>query len=528
MGIIVNEIRLGAEADDGSAINAALAAVGLSRRDVKNIGIHKLSFDLRRGSIGKIYSVELETDNEEELVARLSSPSIRLRAKALMPQPQGSKAMSGRPVVIGFGPAGLFCALVLAANGYSPVVFERGGAMAERDQAVDRFFAGGELDRNTNIQFGEGGAGAYSDGKLTTRISDEKCQLVLDILEKYGAEKADLARAKPHIGTDKLKDIVINMRRAIVDMGGEVHFNCPVTGFDIRDGKLRSVKTQKGEYGCEAAVLAVGHSARDTFEQLLASGVLLEQKAFSVGVRIEHTQDMINHALYGKHSDDPRLPSGEYALAVRSNGRACYSFCMCPGGYVVPSASEEGGTVTNGMSYHSRDGQNANAAICVSCGPGDFDSIHPLAGVHFQRGLERAAFSATGGVAAPVQLFGDFAARRQSLRLGEVAPTYFRGYDFSRLDQLLPGFAYDMLLFGIRDFGKKLKGFDRPDAVLTGFETRTSSPVRITRGEDYMAKGVCGLIPCGEGAGYAGGIASAAVDGIRAAIRIMDEYAPLK
>ncbi len=530
MSLIVSGIKCSYQTFDSDAIGTAVELCGLSRAQVRSASVHKLSFDLRRGELHKVYSVELEVDGDEAaLCERLARPDVRLRARTPEPRAAGTRRLAHPPVVCGFGPAGIFCALLLAEQGYRPVVLERGGEMRQRDSAVESFFAGGGLDLCSNIQFGEGGAGAYSDGKLTTRIGDPRCELVLRRLRAHGAPAEMMTAARPHVGTDLLKNIVVSMRRRIIALGGSVHFNTPALDFVRRGGRLAAVRTPRGEIPCETAVLAVGHSARDTFETLYAGGLTMEAKPFSVGVRIEHRQETIDSGLYGRYAGLPGLPPGEYFLSRRQGERGCYSFCMCPGGVVVAAASEEGMVVTNGMSYHARSGRNANAALAVSVLPGDFAASHPLAGVEFQRGLERAAFAAGGAdYSAPVQCVGDFLQGRRSRRLGGVEPTYPRGWRFAELDRILPPTAAALLRQSIPAFGKKLPGFDGADAVLTGLETRTSSPLRIVRTDALYSPDLPGLIPCGEGAGYAGGIMSAAVDGIRAAERIFGEYLPLE
>ncbi|MBQ1250946.1 MAG: NAD(P)/FAD-dependent oxidoreductase [Clostridia bacterium] len=531
MSIVVSGIQMPFESSDTEAVAEALKRIKASDSLCTSSDIHKISYDLRHNKLSKVYAVELEMDlDEEKLVEKLDEPSVKVRSKAVMPTPSGSEPLQDRPVIIGFGPAGLFAALVLARNGYRPIVFERGGSMETRDRKVDLYFDGGALDLSSNVQFGEGGAGTYSDGKLTTRINDPKSQLVLDLLGEYGAEKEMLIKAKPHIGTDKLKGIVIAMREAIIELGGTVLFEDQITDITHRDGRLVSVTDRHGDtYAAQVAVLATGHSARDTFVMLRDRGLDIIPKAFSVGVRAEHRQSDIDYALYGKYTGRPGLPVGEYNLARRANGRACYSFCMCPGGHVVAAASEENTIVTNGMSYHARSGRNANAAVCVSVDPSDFGSSDPLAGMYFQRRIEEAAFRAVDGQnGAPVQLYGDFAAGRVSKKLGRVEPTYPRGHVFTDLRKVLPNYVCDMITESMPYFGRKLKGYDAHDTVFTAPETRTSSPIRVVRGDDLMATGIDGLIPCGEGAGYAGGIVSAAVDGIRAAAAIMARYAPMK
>jgi len=529
MSLIVNGIGLPLDAEDGEIIAAARKKLGLTKSQAAEGHVYKRSLDLRKGGLKAVYSVELELDRSlAERLARRDPAGARLRVAARMPRPTGVVKPRYRPVVVGFGPAGLFAAYVLAINGYRPLVLERGAALEDRDRKVADFFAGGPLDPDTSVQFGEGGAGAYSDGKLTCRINDPRSELVSRVLLEHGAPADVFRTAKPHVGTDLLKGIVVSMRNKIRELGGEVRFNAKVTDLCIRDGRLCGVRTAEGDIPCDTAVLAVGHSARDLFTLLHHRGIALEPKAFSAGVRVEHLQEDINRMLYGKYDGHPKLPKGEYALSHHlADGHTCYSFCMCPGGEVVAAASEEGGVVTNGMSYHARAGRNANAAICVSVSPADYGAGDPLAGFRFQRQLEQAAYRTAGGsFKAPVQLLGDFMAGTAGREPGRVLPTYSRGVELRDLHDVLPPFICSGLAEGMTAFGRKMRGFDGPDTLFTGVETRTSSPVRILRNENLDSPSVSGLIPCGEGAGYAGGIVSAAVDGIRAAEQIMGRWAP--
>lgn len=525
MSLFVSGLRLPFDAPDEEALALAMRQCGLCEGTPS---LYRRSLDARHGKINKVCSVRIDgVDGEEAFAQRLQMPSVRYKKSEPFVLEPGAAALGHRPVVVGLGPAGLFCAYILARYGYRPIVFERGGALEERDGAVRRFWDGGALDPECNIQFGEGGAGAYSDGKLTTRINDPLCETVLQILHENGAPSEILTQAKPHIGTDLLKGVVGRMRRAIETAGGEVHFRTRLTGLVLRGDALAGLRVDGGEIACERAVLALGHSARDTFGMLHEAGVLLEPKPFSVGVRIEHTQAAIDRAMYGKNAGHPALPPAEYALSHREGGRACYSFCMCPGGTVVAAASEPGGVVTNGMSSHARDGANANAALAVSVQPEDFADGTPLGGIAFQRKLEQAAYAATRSYRAPCQTVGDFLTGRPSKRAGAVAPTYPAGVVYGDLTPVLPPFAADLLRRSLPVFGRKLRGFDDSEALLTGPETRTSSPVRIVRGADMSSLSIRGLLPCGEGAGYAGGIMSAAIDGIRAASRLVSEFAPL-
>ncbi len=528
MSIFVSGIRQAFGEPEEAAFAAARKMCGLGA-GVGDASVYRVSIDARRGRIHQVYTIALDgLEDEEAFAAGLQMPSVRYKKIEPFAPVFGKKKLVHRPVVVGLGPAGLFAAHTLARFGYKPLVLERGDEIARRDAAVEKFWSGGALDPDSNIQFGEGGAGAYSDGKLTTRINDPLCDEILRVLVHFGAPREIVRLAKPHIGTDVLKKVVRAMREDIISRGGEVRFRTAVTGLRRESGVLTALYTGKDEIGCEQAVLAIGHSARDTFFSLHDAGVYMEPKAFSVGVRIEHLQQDINRALYGKSAGLPGLPPAEYTLSHREDGRACYSFCMCPGGHVVAAQSEENTVVTNGMSYHARDGRNANAALAVSVDPSDFDDGTPLGGIAFQRRIERAAFEATGGYCAPCQTVGDFLEDRPTGKIGRVQPTYPIGVVSGRVDACLPEFVTRQLRTGLRVFGRKIRGFDAADALLTAPETRTSSPVRLSRGNDLYNLTTKGLIPCGEGAGYAGGIMSAAVDGVRAACRIMAQYAPME
>ncbi|MDE6614899.1 MAG: hypothetical protein K2K24_05255, partial [Clostridia bacterium] len=417
------------------------------------------------------------------------------------------KELSKSPVIIGAGPSGLFAGLTLAKAGLKPIIFERGKCVEERTKSIEKFVSDCVLDVESNVQFGEGGAGTFSDGKLNTGTGSDKINIVLAEFVKHGAPEQIVYDAKPHIGTDKLIGVVRNMREQIIALGGSVYFNSRLADITVKDGRLKSISVQTKDKGlwtvdCDYCILAVGHSARDTFE-MLSSKVLMRAKPFSVGVRIEHLQENINKAQYG---DTLGLPPATYSLATHlDNGRSCYTFCMCPGGYVMPATSEENAVVTNGMSYFSRDGKNANSALLVGVEPSDFGSDNPLAGVEFQRKYERLAYALTGSYKAPCQRYEDLKDGRVTQRLGEVKPTYPIGVEFADLRECLPTYVTDSISQAVSVFDRKLHGFAHPDALLTGVETRSSSPVRIMR-DDNGYSSVIGLMPCGEGAGYAGGI----------------------
>ncbi|MBR7185876.1 MAG: NAD(P)/FAD-dependent oxidoreductase [Clostridia bacterium] len=478
------------------------------RAPVKYFRILKKSLDARdKADIKWVYTVEC-SDREERKVE-----AVYEQIKGTMP----------KVYIAGAGPAGLFCALRLIKHGIRPVIVERGKAVEEREADILAFQRTGVLNPHSNVQFGEGGAGAFSDGKLNTQTNSPLNREVLEGFVRFGAPEEVGYLGKPHVGSDNLKKVVANMRRYITEHGGEVRFSSQLTDFEVKDGKLSAVYINGTREEADALVLAVGHSARDTFELLLRKGIYIEQKEFAVGVRIEHLQSVIGKAQYG--ASYAALPPAEYKLVSHAAERAVFTFCMCPGGVVIPSASEEGGVVTNGMSYFARDGKNANSALVVQVKKEDFESEHPLAGIAFQRKLEQAAFRAGGcDYKAPVQLVGDFLAGKESYYFGEVHPTHARGTAFAPVEAYLPKLFTESLKAGILDMNGRLSGFAAYDAVLTGVESRTSSPLRILRGENFEAVNFAGIYPCGEGCGYAGGITSAAADGIRIAYAIARKY----
>ena len=440
----------------------------------------------------------------------------------------GETPMMHRPVVVGSGPAGLFCSLLLAEQGYAPLLLERGGDVDERVAALDRFCRTRRLDPETNVQFGAGGAGTFSDGKLVTRVNDPLGSYVLRRLTEFGAPPDICTRARPHIGTDLLRLVVRNMIGAIRAAGGEVLFHTRLTGIRRSGDRVTAACTTAGDIPCGALVLAVGHSARDTYDFLLRDGYAIEAKPFSVGVRIEHLQADIDAAMYGEFAGHPALPHAEYNLSCNTDTRGVYTFCMCPGGQVVAAASEEGGLVVNGMSNYARDGRNANAAVAVSVFREDYGGT-PREAIALQRQIERAAFAAGGAdYGVPLCTVGDFLQGRIGQEPTRILPTYMGGqaYRLASPADYLPPFAVQGLREGIAAFGRRLRGFDAPDALLCGPETRTSAPVRILRDDRRRALGVSNLYPCGEGAGYAGGITSAALDGIHTALALMACYRP--
>lgn len=530
--IKVSNIKISLDEDISVVKEKTAIMAKVNKGQMRNYKIIKESIDARKKSnIVLVYQTEFEYDKEPTVVQVANNKDVVIEEKLnniqFMTNTQKLK-LQHRPIIIGSGPAGLFAGLILAKNGFKPIIFERGSGVEERDKKINKFFKSGELDTECNIQFGEGGAGTYSDGKLTTRIKDPKCDYILEQFIKFGAPKEIAYSFKPHIGTDILRVVVKNLRNEIIKLGGEVRFDSKVTDIESENGRISKVKiNDEYEIACEVAILALGHSARDTYEMLFGRGVQFEQKPFAIGVRIEHLQSMIDDSQYGIMAKHPKLIGANYKLAYTSktNGRACYSFCMCPGGVVVAAASERDRLVINGMSEYKRDKVNANSAIVVGVSGKDFKSTHPLAGVEFQRHYEGLAYKYGGGkYLAPVQLVGDFMKDALSNRVHSVIPSYSLGYEFSHLRNCLPKYVTETIKEGLVDFNNKIKGFASYDAVLTGIETRTSSPVRIVRNEELESITVRGLYPAGEGAGYAGGIMSAGADGIKVAEALINTY----
>ena len=531
--IRISQIKLPVEHDGLALLQAAARELKTSSDKIENLTIQKKSIDARKKPISYVYTVDVKLKGEEKLLKKLHNRNVaRVEKKRYQFPEPGSEKLEHRPVIVGTGPAGLFCGLMLARAGYRPILLERGEAARKRKETVDRFWNGGALAPNSNVQFGEGGAGTFSDGKLNTLVKDPagRGRLVLQTFVQAGAPEEILYWNKPHLGTDVLISVVEHIRKEIESLGGEVRFGTQLTDIDIRDGRVRGVYTkcndvpeQEAAYlETEVLVLAIGHSARDTFAMLKDRAVPMERKAFAVGVRIEHPQDMINVSQYGE-GYPKALPTAAYKVTRKVSGdRGVYSFCMCPGGYVVNASSEEGGLAVNGMSYQARDSRNANSAMIVTVQPEDFGGDDLLSGVEFQRRLERAAYQAGGGK-VPVQLLGDFRQHTVSTALGEVEPCMKGAWTFGDVRGIFPAQLSAALEEGIEGSEHLIPGFARADAVLSGVESRTSSPVRILRGENQEST-VQGLYPCGEGAGYAGGITSAAMDGVKTAEAIAGRY----
>ncbi|GAB6181464.1 oxidoreductase [Desulfotomaculum defluvii] len=530
--IRVSGIKLALDQDEADIKKGLLSKLRIKEKDLIDYSIFKRSVDARKkDQIFFIYTVDAVIAHEDKILKKFaedkdvtSSPNLEYEYAS-----PGVIPLKNRPVIIGTGPAGLFAGLILAVMGYRPLLLERGADVDTRTEAVKFFWKTGKLDTECNVQFGEGGAGTFSDGKLTTLIRDLRCRKVLEEMVSAGAPAEILYSHKPHVGTDILRNVVKNVRHRIISLGGEVCFNAKITDIKIERGMVTGVVVNGEEsIDTEVVMLAIGHSARDTFKMLYDKGIKITPKSFSIGVRIEHPQELINRAQYKKFAHHSKLGAAEYKLSYHSSsGRSAYTFCMCPGGVVVAAASEEGGVVTNGMSEHARSADNANSALLVGVTPADFSSGHPLAGVEFQRQWERKAFELAGGnYHAPAQLVGDFLADRPSQNIRRVEPSYPRGVTLAELKHCLPTYVVETLKEAIVEFDKKLRGFALPEAILTGVETRSSSPVRIER-DDQRQSNIIGLYPAGEGAGYAGGIVSAAVDGIRVAEAIIEKYKPL-
>ena len=524
--IRVAEIKLSLEEDEIILVDKLARKLKIPVESILSYRIFKKSVDARKkNDIHFVYTLDVELMNEERILAIHSKKGVTKVPKLSYEYEKIAPDNIERPIVVGTGPAGLFAGLVLAQKGYRPIVLERGKPIDERAVDVGLFWSQGSLNTESNVQFGEGGAGSFSDGKLTTLTKNPRSRKVLEEFVKAGAPEEILYINKPHVGTDILRDVVKNIRKTIISLGGDVRFNSKVTNLIIKDGQIRGVQVNdNGIINCDKVLLALGHSARDTFQMLYDNKVEIIQKGFSIGVRIEHPQVMIDERQYGEYANHPKLGAADYKLSAHfENGRSAYTFCMCPGGTVVAAASEENMVVTNGMSFHARDMDNANSAILVGVKPSDYGDEHPLAGVEFQRKWERMAFIAGGSnYKAPAQKVGDFLQDKSSEEIGQINPSYKPGVFMTDLRKCLPDYVTETLKKALVEFDKNIKGFANPDAIMTGVESRSSSPIRIQRDDEFQSN-IKGLYPVGEGAGYAGGIISAAVDGIRVAESIYDK-----
>ena len=514
MQIVISNIKMPIKHNKDMVLKAAREIVRSASVSAKDFVIYKQSLDARRkNNIHYIYSVTATTNDnivESENISVFKG-SAKLNVKKV--------PLKSQPIVVGMGPCGLFAAYILALSGNPPIIIERGEAVDERTKTVNEFWNGKKLNPNSNVQFGEGGAGTFSDGKLTTRIGDVRQRFILDTFKRFGAPEDIVYRAKPHIGTDKLKEVVKNMRKELIDMGCDIRFNSCLTDVLIENKKVFGAEVNNSEIiKSEYLVLAIGHSSRDTYSLLCEKGVEMIKKPFAIGVRIEHSQSFIDKVQYGAEEG---LPPADYKVAYNGKERSCYSFCMCPGGTVVNASSEEGGLTVNGMSNYLRDARCANSALVVSVRPDDFDD-GVLGGVEFQRRYEKFAYNLGEGY-APIQLAEDFIKDKPTLELKNVKPSVTGGYKIRELKKCLPNYVVDTLRSGLNDFERKIHGFSGGGAVLTGIEARTSAPLRILRGENMESVNIKGLFPSGEGAGYAGGIVSAALDGMKTAFAMIDE-----
>lgn len=518
--IIINNLKLSLDTDFDNLIPIAAKQLKIKEKDIVSANLYKKSVDARKKSdVHFCCSITVKTTlNEQKILKNCKNASLFSEKKYVWER--ADFELHNRPVIVGFGPAGIFAALVLARAGLKPLVIERGEDVDSRTKTVEEFFSGKELNLNSNVQFGEGGAGTFSDGKLNTGIKDDRSREILKTFYEFGANQNILTDAKPHIGTDVLKTVIKNIRQEIILCGGEVRFNSKLEDVTFEQKRLKAITVNGEEIPCDNLILSIGHSARDTFKMLYGKGIAMERKPFAMGVRIEHLQSDINKALYGTFAEHKALKAADYKMAVHlENGRGVYTFCMCPGGEVVNASSEKCALAVNGMSNSKRDGINANSALLVGIDPSDIEGSYVLAGCELQQKIERKAY-ALGDGAVPVSTVGYFVHGKEA-SIGKVKPTVKTSYKLCDLDSIYPEFIIESLKEGIKRFGKIIEGFDSDDAVITAPETRSSSPVRIIRNDSGHSLSLEGLYPCGEGAGYAGGIMSAAVDGMRQAEKLI-------
>lgn len=528
--IRVTEIRLALDEDEAVLKARAAKILKINEKYISSYTIFKKSVDARKkDDVHFTYALDvIITLDEEQIVAKCKSNKASIVKPYIYELPQNKRSSQFRPIVVGFGPAGMLAGLILAQAGAMPIILERGKDIDARQRDVNEFWTKRKLDEESNVQFGEGGAGTFSDGKLTTGIKSPYIRKVLEELYEAGAPEEILYSSKPHIGTDRLAIVVKNIRKKIESLGGEVRLECKLDKLYTANGAIQGVsyihRGERTDIETDSVIMAIGHSARDTVEMLYKLGVEIIQKPFSVGARIEHPQSLINKAQYGEFANHPKLGAADYKLACHGlHERGAYTFCMCPGGTVVAAASEKEGVIVNGMSSLARDGENANSALLVGIEPKDFPSEHPLAGIYYQREIEHNAFLLAGGdYRAPAQLVGDFLQGKKSTQLGSVQPTCPTGVTLTNLDECLPQKVSATMKDAIVQMDRKLNGFNMYDAVLTAPETRSSSSVRILR-DEFFECNIQGVYPCGEGAGYAGGIVSAAVDGIKCAHSVLSD-----
>lgn len=520
--IRLRQIKVDIQNDNkDTLLKKCIKKLNIKKDEIINFKIHKKSLDARlKPQLFFVYEVDLELKDESNI--KLDNNIIKIGKEEFEFKITGKKTLNKRPVIVGSGPAGLMCAYMLARYNYKPIIIERGEKVENRINTVNKFWETGIIDENSNVQFGEGGAGTFSDGKLNTMVKDplfiQKC--VFEIFVENGADEEILYLNKPHIGTDVLVDVVKNIRNKIIDWGGEFRYNTTLTDIIINNKRIESIVLNNEKIvDVDVLVLAIGHSSRDTFRMLYEKNINIESKPFAVGIRIQHKQSMINESQYGINNS--KLPPASYKLTYNKDGRGIYSFCMCPGGYVVNSSSLNGMLSINGMSYNKRDSENSNSAIIVSINKEDY-GIHPLDGLLYQEELEKKFFRACNGK-IPVQLYGDFKMNKTSNEFKDVKPLFKGSFEFYNLRNLLPNYISDSLIDAIDNMGKKIKGFDRNDSIISGIESRTSSPIRIIRDES-LESSISGIFPCGEGSGYAGGITTSAMDGIKVALSIASIY----
>ena len=521
--ILINNVLLPLNTDFKNLSSIAAKELKTDIKNIKSALLYRKSVDARhKDNIVFCCSLKVELITNEERILQKCNKAVAFNEKRYMWK-KLDNIPQNRPIVVGFGPAGMFAALTLAKAGLKPLVLERGSDVDTRKKQVDSFFNGGSLNLNSNVQFGEGGAGTFSDGKLNTGIKNPRVRTVLEVFNFHGAPEKILIDAKPHIGTDILIDVVKSIRREIISLGGEIRFDTRLDKINIKNNTVCSVLANGEEITADTVILATGHSARDTFKMLKDIGADMVRKPFAMGVRIEHLQSDINKALYGKFHDSEYLGAADYKLWTHlKSGRGVYTFCMCPGGEVINASSEQNALAVNGMSYSARDGMNANSALLVNVEPEDFGNDDVLAGCKLQEQIEKKAFCTANGE-VPITTVGEFVFGKEQ-KLGKVKPTVKPRYCFADFKEIFPSFICESIKEGIFEFDKKIKGFCDEDAVLTAPETRSSSPVRIVRNEEMQSVSFSGLYPCGEGAGYAGGIVSAAVDGITVAEKIIVKY----
>lgn len=521
--IRVRQIKISINNDNGNEIIKKVSKkLNIDKSNIISFDIHKKSLDARnKPELFYVYEVDVNVKNSNKI--KFNCDVIRVGREEFEVNKRGNIVLNKRPIIIGSGPAGLFCAYLLSLKGYKPLVIERGEKVEDRINTVDKFWNEGILNENSNVQFGEGGAGTFSDGKLNTLVKDPLFiqKYVFQIFVENGADKDILYSNKPHIGTDMLKDIVKNIRNKIISYGGIFRYNTTMTNIKYENNKIKSIILNNDEeIETDILVLAIGHSARDTFRMLYKNNILMTSKPFAIGVRIQHPQDMIDKSQYG--SLNLNLPPSSYKLTYKaSNNRGVYTFCMCPGGYVVNSSSTNGALAINGMSYHKRDSENANSAIIVTINKDDFGPL-PLDGIKYQEELETKFYNACNGK-IPVQLYGDFKQNKESCEFNDVKPLFKGDYKFYNLRKLFPDYISSSLIEAIDNMGLKIKSFNRYDAIIAGIESRTSSPIKIIRNDEFESN-IGGIYPCGEGAGYAGGITSSAMDGIKVANCIIGKY----